>query len=80
MPLLPIRCGRNKEKYSKCLIETKEKCIKLHVQIVEKKQKFHSNRTVVDLSIVGSAIKSVDQDDFSSLRIRITMRWGEFST
>ena len=66
--------------YSKCLTETKEKCIKLHVQIVEKKQKFHSNRTVVDLSIVGSAIKSVDQDDFSSSRIRIPVRWGEYPT
>jgi hypothetical protein len=42
-----------------------ERCIKLPVQNVIRKQKFLSNRMVLDPSIVGNVIRNVNQEDFS---------------
>jgi hypothetical protein len=42
-----------------------EKCIKLHVQIVEKNVKSLLNPMEQDLFIAGIAIQNIDQRDFS---------------
>ena len=42
-----------------------EKCTKLLVQNVEKKQKFRLNQMVQDQFIVGTATKNTNQKDFS---------------
>jgi hypothetical protein len=46
-------------------IDLQEKCTRLPVQIVEQKQKFHSNQMAPDLFIVENAIKNINQKDFS---------------
>jgi AAA+ ATPase superfamily predicted ATPase len=58
----------SKEGNKKCIemIEVhQEKCTKLLVQNVEKKQKFLLNQMVQDQFIVGTVIKNTNQEDFS---------------
>jgi hypothetical protein len=46
------------------LADLQEKCIRLLVQIVEKKQKFLLNQTGQDLFIVGNVFKNIGEKDF----------------
>jgi len=56
----------NKQCIEKILeIEVHEKCTKLPVPTVEKKQKFLLNQMVQDQFIVGIVIRNINQRDFS---------------
>jgi len=63
------------------MVTLPEKCIKSHVQIVEKKQKFPLNQMVLDPFTVRTVIRSIDhQGDFNSLPFFLFLFLYHFQT